>query len=178
MSTIALALALSTVAALAAHRLRRIVWMTRVTSRSMYPTLRPGQRVVTRRVGGTSRLHRGDIVVADSTELGRRIIKRVVGLPGDRVQVGEQGLTINGAPAREPYVTSPGGAPASFTVPRRAVLLLGDNRSESNDSRSWARPYLPLDQIKGRVPRRHPASDVPTATSSSDPRRDLRSLRP
>lgn len=154
MSTIALALAVSTVAAIAARRLRRIVWLTRVTSWSMYPTLRPGQRVLTRHVRRASHIRRGDIVVADSAELGRRIVKRVVGLAGDRIRVDAHGLTINGTLAPEPYATSAEGPAASFTVPPRAVLLLGDNRSASNDSRFWARPYLPVDSIAGRIPAR------------------------
>ena len=170
MSVIVVVLTLSTVAALTARGLRRIVWMTRVTSRSMSPTLRPGQLVMTRRVRRAGRLRRGDIVVADSAELGRRIIKRVVGLPGDRVHIDGHGLAVNGPPAHEPYATSPGGPAAGFVVPQGAVLLLGDNRSASSDSRFWAQPYLPFDLIRGRLVRprltngpRHPSGPGRTA---------------
>ena len=151
MSTMALVLAVSVAAALSARFVRRIAWLTRVTSRSMHPTLRPGQRVITRRVRRTDQVHRGDIVVADSAELDRRIVKRVIGLAGDRVHVDRLGLTVNGRPVEEPYVTSHGGPPGSFVVPRGTVLLLGDNRRASSDSRSWAQPYLPLDAITGRL---------------------------
>jgi signal peptidase I len=155
-STVVLALASSTIAALAAYRLRRVLWLTRVTSWSMYPTLRPGQRVVTRGIRRDGHLHRGDVVVADSAELGRRIIKRVVGLPGDRVDMDAHGLTVNTTPTPEPYVRLPGGPAASFVVPHHTVLLLGDNRSASHDSRSWEQPFLPFDSIKGRVRPRRP----------------------
>jgi signal peptidase I len=151
MSVIVVVLALSTVAALTARGLRRIVWMTRVTSWSMSPTLRPGQLVMTRRVRRAGRLRRGDIVVAESAELGRRIVKRVAALPGDRVHIDGHRLAVNGTAAHGPYTTSPGGPAADFVVPQGAVLLLGDNRSASSDSRSWAQPYLPFDSISGRL---------------------------
>ena len=151
MSTAVLALVLPIIAALAARRLRRLAWLTRVTSWSMYPTLSPGDRVLTRGIRRANQLHRGDVVVADSDELGRPIIKRLIGLPGDRVHVDALGLSVNGAPVDEPYVAAPGGPAARFVVPARSVLLLGDNRAASSDSRSWTQPYLPLGAIKGRA---------------------------
>jgi len=153
MSVIVVVLALSTVAVLAARGSRRIVWMTRVTSWSMSPTLRPGQLVMTRRVRRASPLRRGDIVVAESAELGGRIVKRVAGLPGDRVHIDDYRPAVNGTPAHEPYATSPAGPAAGFVVPQGAVLLLCDNRCTSSDSRSWALPYMPFDSIRGRLVR-------------------------
>ena len=61
---------------------RRLGFVTEVESVSMAPTLVPGQRLLARRPGARGRLRRGDIVVVESAELGRPIIKRVVGLPG------------------------------------------------------------------------------------------------
>jgi signal peptidase I len=136
--TVALVLALSIAAAVTARGLRRVIWVTRVTSWSMSPALRPGQLVMTRRFRPGGRLRRGDIVVADSAELGRRIVKRVAGLPGDRIRI-DRPVTYRGGPA------------ADFLVPRDAVLLLGDNRAASSDSRSWAQPYLPIGSIRGRL---------------------------
>lgn len=68
------------------------------------------------------------------------LIKRVIGLPGDRVQCCDEGqrVTVNGVPLREPYL-KPGQAPSernfSVTVPAGSVWVMGDNRSNSADSR-------------------------------------------
>ena len=89
-------------------------------------------------------------------------IKRVVGVAGDRVIVGPTGaVNLNGEPLEEPYVeqlcplTAQGMSPCrtlSITVPRGSVLVLGDNRSNSWDSRFWpGSPFLPQQEILGRA---------------------------
>lgn len=139
------ALALAVAAALAA---RRAVWVTRVESRSMAPTLHPGDRLVT---VATTRLRRGDVVVFHSPDAGRRVVKRVVGLPGEAVTVGPGGVVVDGVPLDEPYVARHGGRTGVFAVPDGAVLVLGDNRPWSSDSRSWRQPFVPVATIEGRV---------------------------
>jgi len=89
-------------------------------------------------------------------------IKRVIGLPGDRVVVDPRGqVSIDGKSLREPYVKSycpvdSQGAgpcrPLNVVVPAGNVLVLGDNRSNSWDGRFWpGGPFLPQDQIIGRA---------------------------
>jgi len=136
---------------LAAIAVRRHWWVTTVRSWSMYPTLRPGDLLPTRAVRGTRQVGRGDIVIVDSAELGRRVVKRVIGLPGETVGVGPEGVTIDGAPLPEPYLVAHGGPAARFQVPEGAYVVLGDHRRGSSDSRTWRRPYVAATAIRGRV---------------------------
>ena len=88
-------------------------------------------------------------------------IKRVVGLPGERISVDPRGrVAIDGKPLDEPYVSSycPVGAGASgcktldAVVPKGHVVVLGDNRANSWDARFWpGGPFLPDRQILGRA---------------------------
>lgn len=154
---IALAVAASAVVALVLGRtVRRRLWFViKVESASMAPTLMPGQRLATRRQGKARPVHRGDIVVVNSAELGGPIIKRAVGLAGDRVVVGTDGrVQVDGRDLDERYVTHRGGSARTFDVPAGHLLLLGDNRAASSDARSWREPYLPESAVIGRVVRR------------------------
>ena len=84
-------------------------------------------------------VRRGDVVAfrhdAPTTET---YIKRVVGLPGERVEVRAGVVSVNGRALDEPYVRfrDARSAPAAV-VPPRAYYVLGDNRAESDDSRNW-----------------------------------------
>ncbi len=89
-------------------------------------------------------------------------IKRVIGIPGDRIVVNPKGLvSVNGKPLKEPYVTntcpvdSRGMGPCptlDVVVPPRHVLVLGDNRANSWDARFWpGGPFLPQSEIIGRA---------------------------
>lgn len=155
-----LALAAAAMAATAVGLLlRRLIFVTRVESWSMAPTMTPGQLLLTRRSFRTVR--RGDVVVADSVELGRPIVKRVVGLGGERVQVSPTGVRVDGAVLAEPYVVRAGGRSGGFEVPAGQLLLLGDNRAASDDSRSWKQPYLSARSVRGVVLSRRPTVATP-----------------
>jgi len=89
-------------------------------------------------------------------------IKRVIGIPGDRIVVNPKGqVSVNGKPLKEPYVTntcpvdSRGMGPCptlDVVVPARNVLVLGDNRANSWDARFWpGGPFLPQTEIIGRA---------------------------
>jgi signal peptidase I len=135
----------------AAVAIRHLVWLTRVESWSMTPTLRPGSLLLTRRLRRSDGVRRGDVVVLRSVELGRRIVKRVVGLPGETVVVDSRGVSVDGVRLAEPYVLGHGGAGGSFSVPDGAYLVLGDNRARSSDSRSWRQPFVARAAIEGRL---------------------------
>lgn len=131
--------------------IRRLVWLTRVESWSMTPALRPGSLLLTRRLRRSEGVRRGDVVVLRSAELGRRVVKRVIGLPGETIIVDGRGVRVDGVPLAEPYVLGNGGAAGSFPVPDGAYLVLGDNRARSRDSRSWRQPFVARTAIEGRV---------------------------
>jgi signal peptidase I len=88
-------------------------------------------------------------------------IKRVVGVPGDVIEVNSQGqVSINGKRFEEPYVSNfcitdrgmPGCKGLYAAVPKGKVVVLGDNRRNSQDARRWpGGPFLPDDQIIGRA---------------------------
>ncbi|MFC9239433.1 signal peptidase I [Streptomyces decoyicus] len=111
-----------------------------VPTDSMSPTIAVGARVLAERVDG-SEIRRGDIVVfKDSTWGALPMVKRVVGVGGDKITCcTKQGrLTINGTPVEEPYLQGSGPAsPIGFKakVPAGQLFLLGDHRSDSLDSR-------------------------------------------
>jgi signal peptidase I len=158
-----------------------------IPSDSMSPLLVPGERVLVWRVGAGEEVRRGDVVVFDGTGtfadappdpqglarvgaalgglLGFRpgetdFVKRVVGLPGDRVTCCDASgrLMVDGVAVDEPYV-APGDAPSELRfdveVPAGRLWLMGDHRSDSADSRahlgSPGGGTIALDDVVGRV---------------------------
>jgi signal peptidase I len=96
-------------------------------------------------------LRRGDVVAfrhdAATTET---YIKRIVGLPGERVAVRDGIVTIDGRQLAEPYVRfRDRRSAAAVLVPQRAYYVLGDNRAESDDSRNWG--VLREDDVVGKA---------------------------
>ena len=83
----------------------------------------------------------------------RAFVKRVVGMPGDRIAVQDGRVIRNGRRSSEPFVTACGGGPecdlAAVEVPAGHYFLMGDNRGNSADSRYWG--PVPRDQIIGRA---------------------------
>jgi signal peptidase I len=113
---------------------------TQVLGQSMEPNLHSTQRVVVEKV--TYRLvhgpRRGDIVVIDLPEQTDMLIKRVVGLPGETIEVRDGKVYIDGEQLDESWAVRPGGANyGPETVPPLHVFVMGDNRGASNDSRNF-----------------------------------------
>ncbi len=84
-------------------------------------------------------IRRGDVVAfRHDAPNPETYIKRVVGLPGERVSVRGGVVAIDGRPLAEPYVRFPDRRSApEVTVPARGYYVLGDNRADSDDSRTW-----------------------------------------
>jgi len=125
---------------------------TQVYGQSMEPNLHAGQRLIVEKI--SYRLHpprRGDIVVLRLPEQqGNFLIKRVVGLPGETVEIHDQQVFIDGHPLGESYLGQPiRYSMPSHRVPEDSVFVLGDNRGFSNDSRSFG--PVPLSNVIGRA---------------------------
>jgi signal peptidase I len=116
-----------------------------IPSESMEPTLRPGDRVLVNKLSYHFHpIHRGDVVVfkrppaeaADPTI--KDLIKRVIGLPGDTIEERDGKVYINGRQLKEPYLTADTGTTLTLpvkVVPPGQYFVLGDNRTNSKDSR-------------------------------------------
>lgn len=93
---------------------------------------------------------RGDIVAFRSDDARAIFIKRVVGLPGERVRIDRGAVSIDGRPMSEPYVRfADDRSFAEIVVPARAVYVLGDNRADSEDSRFFG--TVTDDRLIGRA---------------------------
>jgi signal peptidase I len=159
-----------------------------VPTGSMKPTIIEGDRILVNKLAYDFKVPlthislykfadpaRGDIVVFDSRAANTRLVKRVIGLPGDTVEMRDNRLTINGIAARysgveyeadatfeiESYLNMShrielAGSGASrvstfgpVTVPEDRYLMLGDNRDNSADSRFYG--FIPRDEIVGNA---------------------------
>lgn len=94
---------------------------------------------------------RGEVVVFHFPLVpSRDFVKRVIGEPGDLVEIRRGQVFLNGEPLQEPYVRNPdGGSMSPVTVPPDEYFVLGDNRRASNDSRNWG--TVPAENIVGRA---------------------------
>ncbi len=157
-----------------------------VPTGSMQPTIVAGDRIFVNKMAYDLRLpfthhallkladpQRGDIVVFDSEQAGKRLVKRVIGLPGDTLSMHNNVLMINGQTIRyhglpesdtdysedllgiehririNPQRFNPMASFAETTVPEGAYLMLGDSRDNSADSRVIG--FVPRDEIVGRA---------------------------
>ncbi|MDR3364627.1 MAG: signal peptidase I [Clostridiales Family XIII bacterium] len=132
---------------------------TIVFEHSMENTLHPEDYVfLAKQAYHFGSVERGDIIVFESELLDERgeeknLIKRVIGLPGDTIEVKDDAVYRNGERLVEPY-TKDGvtiGEMALVTVPQDAYFVLGDNREVSRDSRNAGVGFVSEDTIKGKV---------------------------
>ena len=154
-----------------------VVEAFKIPSGSMIPTLHIGDHILVSKFSYGIRLpfvtytalqysqpKRGDIVVFTrpddpstlEDESAINIIKRVIGLPGETVEVRDTRVFINNEILDEPYARWQEGGlrEGNFgpeVVPPGKVFLLGDNRDHSKDSRFWSDPFLDVGRIKGRA---------------------------
>jgi signal peptidase I len=162
---------------------RLLVQNYRVEGPSMTPTLLNGQYILVdkARYFFTSP-SRGDIVVfqapnaalmkcppaPDSAQPNNDFVKRVIGVPGDTVQIDDGGAVIvDGIPIKEPYIRYPANFsdPKAIQLGQNEYFVLGDNRSDSCDSREWG--PVQRNEIIGRaavvywpLPNFHAVADV------------------
>jgi signal peptidase I len=146
-----------------------VVEAFKIPSGSMIPTLRIGDHILVSKLSYGIRLpfvtkfvyqfaepQRGDIVVfTRPDEPDTNIIKRVVGVPGDLIEVRQTKVFINNQLQYEPYARYELNGIKNFgpeRVPAGNVFMMGDNRDQSRDSRFWEEtPWLEIQRVKGRA---------------------------
>ncbi len=122
----------------------------RIEGSSMMPTMQEGEYVLINKLAYyLEEPKRGDIIVLHyPRDPSRDFIKRVVGIPGDLVEIDDGEVEINGQLISEPYINSAPQYNGSWTVPDDQFFVLGDNRNNSSDSHTWG--FLPRDHIVGK----------------------------
>ena len=132
-----------------------VVEAYRIPTESMVPTLEVGDRVLANKfVYRFTEPERRDIVVFDSVDEDddQTLIKRVVGVAGDEIQVQGGVLYVNGEAQDEPYLNDADlsrGFYGPTVVPEGHIFVMGDNRANSADSRIFG--PLPLENLKGEA---------------------------
>ena len=119
---------------------RQTIQTYEVYQTSMEPNFHEGQRVVVNKaVYFWGEPERGDVIVFQAPDTNEDFIKRVIGLPGDTVEVKNGLVYVNGVALDEPYIAEkPEYTMAAITIPAGKYFVLGDNRNHSNDShRDW-----------------------------------------
>lgn len=137
-----------------------------VASGSMQPSLPVGNHYLVNKM--VYRFHppqRGDIIVfKNPTNESKGLIKRVIAIGGDQVEIRAKDVFLNGSALPEPYAMHKraserlvGDNLGPLTVPPGHVFVLGDNRDESEDSSVWKKPtgehifFIPNESIDGRL---------------------------
>ncbi|MFA9424444.1 MAG: signal peptidase I [Sedimentibacter sp.] len=124
-----------------------------VPTGSMEETIMPGDRLYVDELFNIEDANRGDIIVFKSLELDdKRLVKRLIGMPGETVEVKADGsVYINGEKLDEPYVVAAEGEAKTFKIPEDSYFFLGDNRPISFDARYWENPYIDESEIIGKA---------------------------
>ncbi|HNX28754.1 MAG TPA: signal peptidase I [Syntrophomonadaceae bacterium] len=120
---------------------------------SMVPTFENGEKVTVDTGFYTSaQPQRGDIIVFKD-ENGAAMIKRVIGLPGEQVEIKDKKVYIDGEELKEDYLYEQNSTEASgdsaWTISDKSVFVMGDNRAHSNDSRNFG--AVPYERVAGKV---------------------------
>lgn len=127
-----------------------VIGRYRIDGSSMTPTLEDSQYLIINNLAYyLNEPERGDIIVFHHPKSDINLIKRVIGLPGDTVEITNQAVTVNGVPLDEPYIKELPRYNGRWTVPVGEYFVLGDNRNNSSDSHTWL--FLPKENIIGKA---------------------------
>jgi signal peptidase I len=122
----------------------------RIDGSSMNPTLYDGEYLIINNVSYyLDEPQRGEIIVFKHPNNDLNLIKRIVGVPGDHVEIRNQQVKVNEIVLDESYIAAPPNYTGTWDVPEGNFFVLGDNRNNSSDSHSWS--YLPEENIIGKA---------------------------
>ena len=137
--------------------LRNVMGTVLVKGSSMEPNFYHGDFVFINKLSTSfGTLIKGDIVICRLNDEKKNIIKRVIGLPGEKVTIEDAKIYINDSetPLKEDYLKetwTEATGPFEFEVPKDSYLVLGDNRNDSYDARYWDHTYVSKDKIIGKA---------------------------
>lgn len=126
-----------------------VVARVRVENISMKPTLQPDEFLMVNKLAYRfSDYQRGDIVVFHHSAQ-EDYIKRVIGVPGDQVEIAGGQVIVNETVLDEPYIAAIPEYSGAWTVPDGMLFVLGDNRNLSSDSHKWG--FVPQESVVGKA---------------------------
>ena len=123
----------------------------RVDGHSMEPTLHNGEFVIVNKLAYKFNSPQyGDVIVFHfPRNPEQEYIKRIVGLPGDRIVVSNGQVFVNDQLVEEPYIAASPRYQSDWSVPENALFVLGDNRNHSSDSHNWG--SVPTEYVVGKA---------------------------
>jgi signal peptidase I len=123
----------------------------RVDGFSMEPTLHNGEFVIVNKLAYRfGEPGHGDVIVFRyPRDPEQEYIKRIIGLPGDRVRIINGEVYVNDERINEPYIAAAPRYQSEWTVPEDSLFVLGDNRNNSSDSHNWG--PVPMEHVIGRA---------------------------
>lgn len=133
------------------------VWMlSLIPSESLEGTIQKGDFVISTRLNAKSEedIHRYDILIfTPPDEPDTTYIKRLIGLPGETIEVSKGKVYADGVELDDSFVSAPMNSTGDgvYIVPEGCYFFLGDNRNNSKDSRFWVEKYVPFGNIQSKV---------------------------
>lgn len=151
------------IAAFIAVLLMQLIVPTVVREHSMEPSFYGGDYLIVGKINyKISSPHRGDVIIfksdipmntAEPSQAKKLLIKRIIGMPGDVINISDNEVSINGEVIDEPYINE-GGTPGdvvNYVVPKDSYFVMGDNRTVSIDSRRNEVGPVHKDRIIGKA---------------------------
>jgi len=136
-----------------------VIQAFKIPTGSMIPTLKIGDRLLANKfIYRFKKLERGDVIIFKSPiDKKRDFIKRLIGLPGDVIEIRNGVIFVNGERTEEAGINRNyyynlgeyGGYDQKIVVPEDSLYVLGDNSRNSRDSRYWG--FLPKKKVKGKA---------------------------